>query len=572
MYKYKNKCGLEVMKKINWVFNIAIVLSGLSLVACGGGGGSTSTPGTTTTGPTVSSTTPDNGSTGVLTNTTLSATFNVDMDAATISNSSFTLAGANTVSGSISYNAATRTATFTPDAPLKPGSAFTVSLTTSITDSAGNALASAFRWRFSSETFIRRVSVDSSETEATNSSVTPGVSSDGRYVVFASFANNLVSVDTNSSSDIFIRDTQTGTTTRVSVSTAGVQANGNSSEPVISADGRYVVFQSVATSLIGAGNDTNNRSDVFVHDTQTNTTTRVSVSDSEAQANSSSTLPDISDDGRYIAFKSSATNLVGASVDTNSSSDIFIRDTQTGTTTRVSVDSSEAQAAGSSDVPRISGNGRYVAFISVATNLIGAGNDTNGAQDIFVRDTQAGTTARVSVSNSGAQSNKDSYAPSISVDGRYVAFYSSATNLLSAGSDTNDVNDIFVRDTQLGSTTRVSVSNSGNQVNRTSYEPRISADGRYVVFQSEATNLLSTTDTNNWTDVFVRDTQANTTIRVNVNNSGAVGTGSGFSATANIGISADGRYVVFNSNAASLAPGGDTNGSDDVFRVLNTTP
>ncbi len=557
------------MKKINWCFNIAIVLGSLSLVACGGGGESSSAPGAATP-PNVTSITPANGSTGVLTNTTLSVTFSVDMDTATINNSNFTLSGANPVSGSIAYDAATRTATFTPDVPLKPGTDYTASLTTSVTDSSGNALSAVFQGQFSTETFIRRVSVDSSETEANGSSVQPKVSSDGRYVVFQSFANNLVSGDTNNKGDIFIRDTKTGDTTRVSVSTAGVEADNDSSEPAISADGRYVVFQSDATNLIGAGNDTNNRTDIFLHDTQTKSTTRVSVSDSETQADFSSTLPDVSADGRYIVFKSSATNLIGAGNDTNAVTDIFVRDTQLETTIRVSVDSNEVQANGQSGVPRISDNGRYVAFISRATNLIGAGNDSNGSQDVFVRDMQAGTTARVSVSNSDAASNGDSYAPGISADGRYVAFYSSATNLIGVGSDNNSVNDIFVRDTKLGGTTRVSVSNSGSEVNGGSYEPRISADGRYIVFQSDASNLIAS-DTNGAADVFVRDTQASTTIRVNVDKSGSVGTAFGFG-TVSIGISADGRYIVFNSNATNLAPEGDSNGAYDVFRVLNTTP
>lgn len=499
------------MKKINWCFNIAIVLGSLSLVACGGGGESSSAPGAATP-PNVTSITPANGSTGVLTNTTLSVTFSVDMDTATINNSNFTLSGANPVSGSIAYDAATRTATFTPDVPLKPGTDYTASLTTSVTDSSGNALSAVFQGQFSTETFIRRVSVDSSETEA----------------------------------------------------------NGSSVQPKVSSDGRYVVFQSVATNLIGAGNDTNNRTDIFLHDTQTKSTTRVSVSDSETQADFSSTLPDVSADGRYIVFKSSATNLIGAGNDTNAVTDIFVRDTQLETTIRVSVDSNEVQANGQSGVPRISDNGRYVAFISRATNLIGAGNDSNGSQDVFVRDMQAGTTARVSVSNSDAASNGDSYAPGISADGRYVAFYSSATNLIGVGSDNNSVNDIFVRDTKLGGTTRVSVSNSGSEVNGGSYEPRISADGRYIVFQSDASNLIAS-DTNGAADVFVRDTQASTTIRVNVDKSGSVGTAFGFG-TVSIGISADGRYIVFNSNATNLAPEGDSNGAYDVFRVLNTTP
>ncbi len=572
------------MKKIT-ILNVIVLLSSLGLAACGGGGGGgtpASTSGTTTTPvtttpPTVVSITPVNGATGVLTNTTLSVTFNVDMDAATITNSNFTLAGANPVSGKISYNTATRTATFTPDAPLKPGTDFTASLTTSITDSAGNALTTVFQGNFTTETFIRRVSVDSTGAEADDSSFAPNTSADGRYVVFQSNATNLIGAnnDTNNYTDIFLHDTQTGKTTRVSESTAGVQGDDKSTEPAISADGRYVVFQSDATNLIGAGNDTNKRTDIFLHDTQTGKITRVSESTAGTPTDLSSSNPSISADGRYIAFTSSATNLVTG--DTNGVSDIFVRDTlsKPNTTIRVSVSNSGNEVNGDSFEPHISANGRYVVFKSAATNLIGAGNDNNASIDIFVYDMQAVTnvTHRVSVPNSGTQeSNSNSFASSISADGRYIAFTSAATNLVTG--DTKGMPDIFVRDTlsKPNTTIRVSVSNSGNEVNGDSFEPHISADGRYVAFQSNATNLISA-DGNYATDVFVRDTQANTTIRVNVDKNGTEANSLGFGGgSANIAISADGRYVVFSSDSDNLATGGDGNTSSDIFRVLNTTP
>ncbi len=558
------------MKKINWVFNIAIVLSGLSLVACGGGGGG-GTPTGTTTPATVSSTSPANGSTGVLTNATLSVTFNVDMDAASINTSNFTLTGLNPVSGTISYNATTRTATFTPDAPLKHSQVFTAKLTTSITDAAGKALSAVYQQRFSTETFIRRVSVDSSNAEANGNNFQPDVSADGRYVVFKSLSNNLLgNNDTNSRDDIFLHDTQTGKTTRVSISTAGVEANGDSSEPVISANGRYVAFHSDASNLIDGITDGNDRLDVFVHDTQTGATTLVSVDNSGtgAPGQSTSTFPSISADGRYIAFSSSASNLVVD--DNNSSTDVFIRDTQAATTTLVSVNSSEAQASGNSQQPHISGNGRYVAFESVAAL---EANDTNAISDVYVRDTQNGDTIRVSVSNTvGVEPDRGSSSPSISADGRYVAFASTATNLLTTGTDSNGEMDVFIRDTQGSTTTLVSIKNgSSTGIDGASFAPAISADGRYVAFQSDATNLLATDDNNNWADVFVRDTQDNTTIRVNVDKNGVAYTGTGFAATVDIAISANGRYVVFSSSIASLIPL-DGNGADDIFRVLNTTP
>ena len=176
-----------------------------------------------------------------------------------------------------------------------------------------------------------------------------------------------------------------------------------------------------------------------------------------------------------------------------------MRDRQAGTTRRVSISSTGTQANDASDSPSISADGRYVAFHSDATNLVAG--DTNGASDIFVRDRQAGTTTRVSVSSAESQGNDDSYNPSISADGRSVAFQSDASNLVA--NDTNGTSDIFVRDRQAGTTRRVSISSTGTQGNNNSDAPSISADGRYVAFPSDATNLVAN-DTNGTSDVFVR--------------------------------------------------------------------
>ncbi len=223
-----------------------------------------------------------------------------------------------------------------------------------------------------------------------------------------------------------------GTTTRVSVDSAGGQANDFSGaapsisvDTSISADGRFVVFQSDATNLVAG--DTNGASDVFVHDRQTGTTTRVSVDSAGHEATGlypASGDPAISADGRFVAFDSNATNLVAG--DTNSAYDIFVHDRQTGTTTRVSVDSAGNQANGYD--PSLSADGRFVAFTSGASNLVAG--DTNGASDVFVHDRQTGTTTRVSVDSAGWQAYSFSHLPSISADGRFVAFASNATNLV----------------------------------------------------------------------------------------------------------------------------------------------
>jgi pimeloyl-ACP methyl ester carboxylesterase len=345
-----------------------------------------------------------------------------------------------------------------------------------------------------------RVSLSSSGMQANSSSYYPSISADGRYVAFYSGANNLVSGDTNGFVDIFVRDTVANSTTRVSVSSSGMQANNSSNNPSISADGRYVAFGSYASNL--ASGDTNRQPDIFVRDTVANSTTRVSVSSSGAQGNSGSFDASISTDGRYVAFSSDASNLVSG--DTNGFEDVFVRDSVANTTTLLSLSSSGAQGNNRSgqNAPSISGDGRYVAFSSSASNLVSG--DTNNGGDIFVRDSVANTTTLVSLSSSGAQGSGGS--PSISADGRYVAFVSSASNLVSG--DTNGTQDIFVRDTIANTTTLVSVSSSGAQGNGTSYYHSISGDGRYVAFTSYASNLVSG-DTNGFDDVFVHETGFN---------------------------------------------------------------
>ncbi len=256
-------------------------------------------------------------------------------------------------------------------------------------------------------------------------------------------------------------------------------------------------------------NDTNNRSpDVFVHDRQTGTTELVSVDSSGTQANSASSIPSISSDGRFVSFGSYASNLVAN--DTNRKGDIFVRDRRAGTTQRVSVDSSGNQARGGAFLVinnacvSISPSGRFVAFSSPAPSLVA--NDTNGSTDVFVHDQQTGTTQRVSVNSLEKQGNGYSAGPfSISFDGRFVAFESGASNLVP--NDTNGYNDIFVRDRRTGTTQRMSVDSSGNQGNDSSWGASINADGRFVTFTSRAKALVPN-DTSRRKDVFVHERDA----------------------------------------------------------------
>jgi Tol biopolymer transport system component len=267
-----------------------------------------------------------------------------------------------------------------------------------------------------------------------DSSWGPSISADGRYVAFSSSWAGLVPGDANSADDVFVRDRLGGTTERVSVRSDGSEANGNSGCTSISADGRYVAFESDATNLVDG--DANGMTDVFVHDRLTGTTERVSVNTDGAEGNGPSVGIDtshesfatiaISADGRYVVFPSDADNFVPG--DTNGQTDIFVRDRQTGATSRVSVAADGTQAAGASGSPSISGDGRYVVFHSKADNLVAG--DTNGFQDVFLRDRQMDTTLRVSVTADGEEGDNRSGDPSISADGRCVAFDSLASNFV----------------------------------------------------------------------------------------------------------------------------------------------
>jgi hypothetical protein len=401
-----------------------------------------------------------------------------------------------------------------------------------------------------------RVSVSTGNTQANNNSFQPALNENGQFVVFHSFANNLVPGDTNSNLDVFVRNRQTGETTRVSVATGGTQGNDASRAADVSADGNLVAFESDATNLVAG--DTNGERDIFVHDRQAATTTRVSVATGAVQANNDSLNASLSGDGRFVVFESEATNLVAG--DTNNRNDVFVHDRQTGTTTRVSVATGGAQADGNSVLPAISTDGRFVAFHSTATNLVAG--DTNGISDVFVHDRQTGETTRVSVATGGGQGTGSgpapAFAPAISEDGRFVAFESSLTNLVTG--DTNVQPDVFVHDRQTVTTTRVSVPTGGSpQANLDSVEPDISGDGRFVVFLSFATNLVPG-GTSGIGDVFVHDRQTNTTNQMSVSTGGVKG--NDFSC--NPAISQDGRIVAIFSDATNLIVG-DTNGARDIF-------
>ena len=430
---------------------------------------------------------------------------------------------------------------------------------------------------------VARVSVDSSGQQGSDESTRPSLSADGRYIAFSSDADNLVAGDTNLERDVFVHDRVTTMTIRISVGPGGIQSDDKSDRPSISATGRYVAFYSDATNLIAI--DTNGMRDIFVHDRDPDengvfdegngVATLASVSSFGVRGNGDSTRPSISADGRHVAFHTEASNLVDG--DSNGFDDVLVHDRDTGVTVRVSADSSGAQATdGDSDRPSISGDGRFVAFYSDAGNLVDTDEPPfdplkcpacSGVRDIFVRDRDPdengvldegnGTTTRVSLSSTGEPGNGTSTRPAISGDGRYVAFASSATNLTSG--DDNVVDDIFVHDRQTGQTWRVTQATDGGSADGDSKVSAISADGRFVAFRSVATNLVPDI-ANGFQQVYVVDRQTMATTAVSVSAVGLAGNGNSSRPV----VSADGSIVAFYSDAPSLVTG-DTNLVRDVF-------
>jgi Tol biopolymer transport system component len=414
----------------------------------------------------------------------------------------------------------------------------------------------------SAQVATTRASVDSAGVEGDDGTWDAVVSADGQVVAFTSSADNLVPGDTNFASDVFVRDLTTGITTRVSVDSAGAEANGTSRSPAISADGAVVAFWSDANDLVAG--DTNGKSDVFVHDLQTGVTTRVSVSSAGAQGNGMTWTLALSADRRFVAFSSSASNLVAG--DTNNAKDVFVHDRATGITTRESVATSGAGANGNcgDNGVAISGDGMVVAFASWATNLVAG--DANNERDIFVRDRAAGTTTRVSVSTAGVEGDSFSEMPAISADGNVVSFMSLADNLVAGdtngggGPDTGA--DIFVHDRSTGETTRVSVDSSGAEQGDAYIDhSALSSDGSIVAFMSSAFDLVAG-DTNNSLDIFVHDRTTGITQRVSVSSSGTESNNSSYFTPG--ALSGDGQVVVFTSDADNLVPS-DLNSQSDAF-------
>ncbi len=400
---------------------------------------------------------------------------------------------------------------------------------------------------------IERVSVSTSGVEANGDSFAhlyDAASADGRFVVFESDATNLVPADGNGLRDVFVRDRLLGTTTRVSEALGGGDAFGESRYPSISEDGRWIAFSSDAPNLVI--DDTNGFQDVFVWDRTSGLMARASMGWYGDECNGDSRTPSISRDSRYLAFRSGATNIVPGVV-----VKIYVRDLITGVNEAASLTWENQPEDGGSWYPHISADGRHVAFPSNSTNLVPF--DENGVNDIFMRDLDHGVTTMISVNIDGEDANGHSGGFGISANGRFAGIFSNADNLLPPGEDTNGVGDAFVRDLLLGVTERVSVDSSGNQGNADSGSATLDGSGRYSAFQSDASNLAPG-DGNGATDIFGRDRADGLTTLLTITAAGVQADGDCTNPT----LSADGRFVVFRSVATNLVPD-DTNGFQDVF-------
>ena len=380
----------------------------------------------------------------------------------------------------------------------------------------------------------------------------PEITPDARWITWQSSASDHVADDTNGVADVFVLDRFTGTIVRASLGDGGVEGDGDSLEPEFSADARFVVFFSLATNL--APGDANGVSDIFVRDLALGTTTLASPGPGGTPANGGSRYPTISGDGSLVAFESNASDLVPG--DANGLKDVFVRDLVSGTTTRVSVGPSGAEGDGDSSDANLSADGRFVAFESAATNLVAG--DTNGVLDVFVRDLATGVTQRVSVGPLGEQALAASADPYLSEDGAFCAFDTESSALVPG--DTNFKIDVLVKDLVSGALTRASLGPSGEQPDWDCYDAVLSGDGRFVVFFSKATNLAGTSDTNGVEDIFLRDLALGTTERVSVGFLGQQGNGVSLYPA----VSPEGRFVVFDSVSTNLVPG-DANAQRDIF-------
>ncbi|GAB3237853.1 TolB-like translocation protein [Kineosporia babensis] len=418
-----------------------------------------------------------------------------------------------------------------------------------------------------------RVSLGINGKQANAYSLLGAVTPDGRYVLFLSSATNLVKGDSNGNQELYRRDTVTGKTEKVTWSAERGEASTAmfSGYNGISANGRYVVFDSAADNLVAG--DTNNKVDVFVRDMKTGVTKRVSVKGGEGGGES----PSISADGRLVAFSSGSTEFVPN--DTNGTRDIFVKDLRTNKFTRVSVSSKGKQSDNAvvstnpgspthfdergSSAPLISGNGNVVAFSSYARNLVP--KDTNNASDVFVHSLSTGTTKRVSVKTDGSQANNSSRGygsvpVSISANGKVIVMSGAQADLVDGPAEQRHQFDAYVRDLSTRITSRVVSRVDGERTSRSAADTSVSSDGRYLAFASTDPNVKKGY-TGTVRDIFIRDLKTNKLKVVSVTGAKKMPNAASYGFV----LTTKAKAVVFESDASNLV-GGDTNKVKDIFK------
>ena len=502
-------------------------------------------------------------------NTNVVAFFGIDMNETTINDTTFTLTerGGAQQSAAVSYDPATRSATLDPDTDLISGTEYSATISSTVEDAAGNTpLASDFVWSFTISQATELVSKDIDAVVGNDVSENSAIDGTGRYIVFESEATNLVTVFTTfNRNHIYRKDIITGEVLLASSDTDGLEANNSSFTPRISDDGRFVVFASNATNL-SSTISTGGILQVFIKDMEDDSVDLVSRDDTGLiAANVIAANPDVNNDGRYIVFESSASNL--STLANNSFSQIYRKDMSDESVEMISRNTSlSAGGSGNSNRPAMSPDARFVVFDSDAGNDIVSGATSD--RHVYLVDMNSpDITEQISVNSSLVQGNAASVNASVSDDGVFIAFESIATNLITG--DTNGaLSDIFRRDrTAPGLTQLVSTPDGTTSGNDASIAASISRDGTYVAFESAATNLVIETSLG-LTDIFVRDfsTAPSVTIqKINLSQSGSEASNN----SGNASISSDGRYVSFVSPFNYDIT--DTNTIDDVYRSYNST-
>ncbi len=530
--------------------------------------------------PRVTDVNPESRSTGALISEIVLALFDQDMRADTITSDTFTLTGpSGKVPGVVSCDSPCRTASFDPDDPLEVETTYTAELDGSIRNAGGYPMWSDVSWSFATAPDMVRASTDANGIEGIDESRSAATDRSGRFVAFDSSADNLVAGDLNAALDVFVKDTQTGNIGRVSVNADGIEGNGNSTRPAISADGRYVAFESAATNLLASAT-TVAGVQIYRKDRETGEVTLVSADGSGGPGvridpsgnvtDGNSINASISADGRYVTFQSNATNLVALPANT-AGIHVYLKDLETGTVTLVSATSiNNLDVAGDADStrPAISADGGYVVFQSASLNF---GADGGLQTQIFRKNLGTGDLLLVSATDDQPPVRGDgtSTNPTISDDGQLVAFETSAPNL-----GASSFIQIIRKDTSATTNSLVVASAdevSGSPGDGPSFLPSISGDGRYVAFQSAATSLVGAS--NSRQQIYVKDLQGGISsgpIELISRDPQPLPAALGDRNSLGAAMTGDGVYVAFDSEATNLIIG-DGNGVADVFRGLNST-